>query len=238
MRIELKNVVVERQGRRCLDGIDLTIADGQTLGVLGPSGSGVSLLLKAAAGLLDPTEGQVLYDGVDLRSLSGEERRRLQTRTGFMFQDAALWANTNLLNNLLWPLQARHPGRPAGRLREDMGALLERVGFNQDLTWRPDRLSLGQQRFVSFLRAILPGPEALFLDEPHISMDSRWTRILDRETERLSGQGATVILGSHRAADWCDETNQLIILDRGRITHSGPPGQVRQSLPSLEVEPW
>ncbi len=250
MRLELQDVVVEREGRRGLDGISLTVEAGQSLGILGPSGSGVSLLLKTAAGLLDPTAGRVLYDGVDLRGMGAEERRLLQTRTGFMFQDAALWANSPVRNNLLLPLQAKHPRTPTRQLRREMAAQLERLGFQEDLNQRPDRLSLGQQRFVSFLRAVVPGPGALFLDEPHNSMDLHWIRVLDQETRRLHEQGTTVITGSHRSARWCDGLDHLIILDRGRVVQSGTPDQVRQNLAStprdgddpasafLEVEPW
>jgi len=222
----MKNVGVDWQGQRVLHGVNLCLEPGRVTGVLGLSGSGVSFLLKTAAGLLDPTDGQVLYDGIDLRHLKEEPRRQLQTRTGFMFQEAALWANTNLEGNLMLPLQARYPDWKKSRLREHLQQTLAGFKFDEDLSLRPDRLSLGRQRFVSFLRAALPGPEALFLDEPHNRMDSPWRRAVSREVKRLRDAGAALLLGDHHAAEWCELVDHLVILGEGWIKLEGEPTEV------------
>jgi phospholipid/cholesterol/gamma-HCH transport system ATP-binding protein len=229
MRIELQQVSMEFQGQTLLHGIDLVIAPGTSVAILGPSGSGVSLLLKTAAGLLDPDAGQVLYDGRDLGGMPDRERRHLQTQTGFMFQDAALWANTNLEGNLLLPLRAAQPNKKPKELRTRMAAELERLRFKQDLRLRPDRLSFGQRRFVSFLRAILPGPRVLFLDEPHAGMDSHWVRTLSGEIKRLHRDGATLVMGGHRAGDWLPLAEKLLVLNEGRVAFTGTLAEARAS---------
>ncbi|MEZ4388085.1 MAG: ATP-binding cassette domain-containing protein [Candidatus Krumholzibacteriia bacterium] len=229
MRIELQNVSVERRGRRILDRVDAVFAPGQMTVVLGRSGAGLSTLLKTAAGLVQPTGGQVLYDGQALANLDHRRRQALQTRTGFMFQDAALWANSSLLVNLDLPLQAKFPGLGPAERRVRIDTALNSCGFAADLRLRPAMLSHGQQTMVSFLRAIAPGPEALFLDEPMAAMDQRWRGILIRVLGELRAQGAAVVAVSHDAELARVLADRLVILADGRVLADGAPEAVRES---------
>lgn len=217
MRIELRNVDVELGGRRILHGIDLEFGPGEITAVRGRSGSGLSVLLKTAAGLIAPTTGTVFYDDRGYDSLGEQETTQLQTRTGFMFQDAALWANMSLAANLDLPLRAKFPRQDAAERRRRVTDALERFGVSLDLGKRPVDLSLGEQKFLSFLRAVLPEPEAILLDDPLAGMDDRSAEILLNHLAEMKADGVTVVLGSHGSDTATDLADRHFILDQGSI---------------------
>lgn len=233
MRVELRNVTVAWLEKPVVKGVNLAIEPGEMVVVLGRSGSGVSLLLKTAAGLMEPALGSVRHEGVDLQDLGGTEGRRRQTQTGFMFQDAALWANTNLEGNLMLPLQAKFPTRSGDELREMMRAGLAEAGFRQDLSQRPAQLSVGRQRFVSFLRATLPDPSILFLDEPILGLDPVWMAALWRRVGTLLAGGTTVLAGSHRFDSWCEKADRVVLLDGGCVVREGTPREIKEAVPEV-----
>lgn len=234
MRVELQDVTVGWGGKALLCHVNLTLEPGRMVGVVGPSGSGVSLLLKTAAGLVEPLEGQVCHDGVALNRLGEEASRRMQTRSGFMFQDAALWANTSLEGNLLLPLRAKFPELSAGEQQTRLKEGLQAAGFLTDLGRRPAQLSRGQQRFLSFLRATLPDPEALFLDEPVMGLDAAWSDTMWRRAAELRADGACILAGSHHFQSWCHAADHILLLEDGRIAREGPPDRIRSSAPEVK----
>lgn len=226
MRIELQKVTVERAGRRILDGVDAVFEPGLLTMVLGRSGAGLTTLLKTAAGLIEPGGGRVLYDGRALADLDARERRVLQTRTGFVFQDAALWANSSLLANLDLPLQAKFPDLGPAARRDRIDSVLNSCGFAADLNLRPAMLSLGQRKVVSFLRAVVPDPEALFLDEPTGSLDRHWRRALLRIVAERRRQGTTLAVAGHDVRLAEAPADRLVVLDRGRVLAAGDRDEV------------
>lgn len=226
MRIELQKVTVERGGRRILDGVDAVFEPGRLTVILGRSGAGLTTLLKTAAGLIEPGGGRVLYDGRALADLDARARRTLQTRTGFVFQDAALWANSSLLANLDLPLQAKFPGLGPAARRERIDSALNSFGFAADLKDRPATLSLGQQKVVSFLRALVPDPEALFLDEPTASLDQHWRGTLLRVLDERRRQGATLAAAGHDARLTGTMADRLVVLHEGRVLAAGTRDEV------------
>ncbi len=217
MLIELKDVAVNLSGKSILEGINLDLEPGQITLIHGQSGSGLSVLLKTVAGLITPASGQVLYDGVDISSLSEQKMRRLQTRTGFMFQYAALWANMPLASNLHLPLQAKFPDLTTESRQQIIDEALKQFSYSADLKKRPVELSLGQQKFMSFLRAVIPGPEALMLDEPLAGMDRHWMETVVKHLSELRDSGKTLILGSHNSPVLFNLSDQCILIQHGRI---------------------
>lgn len=221
MRIELDKVGVKLGGRSVLEDVCLDLVPGTLTVISGGSGCGTSVLLKTAAGLISPTRGAVLYDGRNYASLDEGERPRLQTRTGFMFQDAALWANMSLAANLDLPLQAKFPQLNRGARRRLVAEVLAGFGCELDLSLRPVELPLGEQKFVSFLRAVIPGPEALFLDEPLAGLDSRWAEILLTRLAELRTAGTTMVVGSHNVGLPAGLVDQQFDLVRPQGGHKG-----------------
>lgn len=195
----------------------MKLEPGQITLVHGHSGAGISVLLKTVAGLIRPTRGEVLYDGTDIATLREREMRKLQTRTGFMFQDVALWANMPLASNLHLPLEAKFPNLSADERKQIIDEALKQSGFTVDLNKRPVELSLGQQKFLSFLRAIIPGPEALMLDEPLSGMDRHWAEIVINKLRELRARGTTLVFGSHNSQMSSDLADHLVVLHHGQI---------------------
>ena len=229
MRIELQGVTVQRKGRSILREVDATFEAGRMTVILGRSGAGLSTLLKTAAGLVQPTRGRVLYDGQALDTLDNRQMLALQTRTGFMFQDAALWANADLATNLDLPLRTRFPDLDTDARRRIVDTALNSLGFTADLKQRPAMLSQGQQKTVSFLRAMIPGPEALFLDEPMASMDRQWRDVLIRILGELREHGVALIAVSHDVELTRALADDVVVMHEGRVLASGPSAAVRAS---------
>lgn len=217
MRVELQQVWVELGGRTILRGIDLQLEPGAVTVIGGRSGAGLSTLLKTAAGLLTPQSGRVVYDGQDLAGLDARARQRLQTRTGFMFQDAALWANQTLSANLELPLRAKDPDQPAAARQRRIEAALAACGWTAALDQRPVQLSLGEQKMLAFLRAVVPGPEVLFLDEPLAALDGRWRQRLLGQLAELRTRGVTVAVVSQDPDPLSPVVDSLLDLDGGRV---------------------
>lgn len=220
MLIELKNVSVKLGGRQILENINLKLTPGQITAIVGPSGCGLSVLLKIAAGLIPPSSGQILYDGRQLESFPEDELRKLQTRTGFMFQDAALWANQPLFANFDLPLQAKYPQMDAEERKNKINTSLQQFGFSVDTQKRPADISLGQKKFASFLRAVIPGPEALLLDEPVAGMDRIWADRIWNELSSLKASGTTIALTSNQHEEDFELADSLVFLKGGRITET------------------
>lgn len=233
MRLTMRNVTVGWQHQKILRGVNLDLEPGRFVVALGASGTGVSLFMKTAAALTYPLGGTVQYDGIDPDTLGEEDSRRLQTRTGFMFQDAALWANTPSEGNLMLPLRARYPDRKPDELKSMMLDFLQTAGYGGDLSLRPSQLSHGRRRFLSFLRAALPGPEILFMDEPILGLDLPWVQSLWARVRDLRAAGTSILAGTHAFADWCLEADRILLLDEGRIVREGSPSEIQGCLPEV-----
>lgn len=197
-----------------LHDIDLTIAPGDAVAIVGASGSGKSTLLGLLAGLDTPSGGQVWINGTDLFALDEDGRARLRgAMIGFVFQSFQLLPNLTALENVMLPLEL------AGRrdARETAQAVLVRVGLEQRLHHYPRQLSGGEQQRVAIARAFSPQPKLLFADEPTGNLDrATGERVADLLFEINREQATTLILVTH------DETlarrcNRRLELDKGRL---------------------
>lgn len=197
-----------------LDAVDLTIATGEFVAVLGPSGSGKSTLLGLAAGLDRPTSGEVRIDGEVIQNLSEDSLARLRRRKiGFVFQSFQLLGNMTALENVLLPLELGGHERPLERARQ----LLERVGLGERGHHYPAQLSGGEQQRVALARAFAPRPAILFADEPTGNLDgATGARILDVLDELRAGVAATLVLVTHDPSI-AERADRRIFLRDGRV---------------------
>src|SRR5262249_11767800 len=146
-------------------GIDLEARKGETLAVLGQSGTGKSVLLKLLVGLKPPDEGSVEIAGRDLVGMPVEELNETRKRIGFLFQQAALYDSLTVEENVEFPLR-RHTDKPERERRERARELLASLGMEADLDKLPSEISGGMQKRVGLARALALDPEIILFDEP------------------------------------------------------------------------
>jgi|TARA_B110000438_G_scaffold299392_1_gene349463 putative ABC transport system ATP-binding protein len=211
--IEVRNVskqVVTTEGTlRILDQIDLSVADGETIAIVGPSGSGKSTLLGILAGLDLPSEGTVSLNGKNITAMDEEGRAAVRAKdVGFVFQSFHLLPGLTALENVALPLE----------LNGDVKALetaryyLERVGLNHRTTHYPRQLSGGEQQRVAVARAFACRPTILFADEPTGNLDTGTGQIINDLLFDLNREeGTTLVLVTHEMnlAARCNRTLQL-----------------------------
>jgi putative ABC transport system ATP-binding protein len=199
-----------------LDGIDLDIAAGEFVAVLGPSGSGKSTLLALMAGLDRPSAGEISINGERIDGLS-EDRLALMRRhtIGFVFQSFQLLGNFTARENVMLPMELL--GRPDARARAD--ALLASVGLGERGHHYPSQLSGGEQQRVALARAFAPKPVLLLADEPTGNLDGATGRVvLELLAEMRASEGATLVLVTHDEAVAALADRRIHLRD-GRIEH-------------------
>jgi len=206
---------------RALDGINLTIADGEFVSVTGRSGSGKSTLLDVLGLLLRPTSGRVLIDGVDAGGLSDRRRARLRgVKLGFVFQEYNLLPTMNALENVMLPLN--YAGRTDSDGARRAMALLHEVGLADRARHRPDQLSGGQQQRVAIARALVNRPSVVFADEPTGSVDSEISAQLAETMKRMNREHGTTFLIVTHDLDLAAQTDRIISLRDGRVIADRP----------------
>jgi putative ABC transport system ATP-binding protein len=203
-----------------LDGVNLQITDGEMVAVMGPSGSGKSTLMNVV-GLLDrPTEGVFLLDGIDVSSLSDDERSRARgCRIGFVFQGFNLLPRMTALSNVELPLRLN----PKGQNRKEAAiAALTRVGLADRAGHKPSELSGGQQQRVAIARALANQPSLVLADEPTGNLDSTSTRAIIGLLQDLNlTDGITVVVVTHEneVAEAC---KRVVALEDGKVVEDRP----------------
>ncbi len=209
---------VGRETIRALDGVTFEVQRGEYLTVTGPSGSGKSTLLMSLGGLLHPTSGRVMFDGVDIYRQSPPALAQFRTETiGFVFQQFHLIPYLTAWENVALPLMLT--GNHQGKHKQIAVGLLERVGLSARLNHKPSQLSVGQQQRVAMARTLANNPSVILADEPTGSLDPTLTTELLSLLEGLNRDGKTIILVTHShevamAGDRC------LSLQDGRIAQA------------------
>jgi phospholipid/cholesterol/gamma-HCH transport system ATP-binding protein len=153
-----------------LDGIDLRVARGETLAVLGRSGTGKSVLLKLVVGLQKPDAGSIHIHGREVTNLALDELNEVRKKIGFLFQNAALYDSLSVEDNVIFPLK-RHTKTSTSEQRERARALLAQLGMEKDVQKMPAQLSGGMRKRVGLARALALDPDILLFDEPTAGLD-------------------------------------------------------------------
>lgn len=179
-----------------LDGVTFEVQRGEYLTVTGPSGSGKSTLLMSLGGLLHPTSGRVLFDGVDIYRQSPRELAHFRTKTiGFVFQQFHLVPYLTAWENVALPLMLN--GNNQGKHKQIAVGLLERLDLGSRLDHKPAQLSVGQQQRVAMARTLANDPSVILADEPTGSLDPNLTADLLSLLADLNDEGKTIILVTH-----------------------------------------
>lgn len=211
--VSLKHVTKRFGARVAVNALSLEVAEGSTLGVLGPSGGGKTTVLRLIAGLETPDEGEV-YLGGQLASSS----RRLHVRpsdrnVGFVFQDLALWPHMTVGSNLRFVLESRR--WPTATRNQRIDEMLELVGMRDRVTEYPGHLSGGEQQRVALARALVARPDLLLLDEPLSSLDAELrTQLRDELSAIPRTLGVTMVYVTHDRSDVAAFGGTHIVLSR------------------------
>lgn len=222
-RIELRQLTRRLpSGERLLtilDHVDLTVAAGEFVAILGPSGSGKSTLLALTAGLDRPSSGEVLLDGDPIHELSEDDLARLRRRRiGFVFQSFELFTNFTARENILLPLELA--GAPRVERRAD--ELLDQVGLGRRGHHYPSQLSGGEQQRVALARAFATDPPILLADEPTGNLDgATGERVLSILGDLRQESGTTLLLVTHDTAV-ARRADRLVELVDGRVVRDEP----------------
>ncbi len=220
-------------GIQALDDVSFEVEKGEFLAIIGLSGSGKSTLLRCINRLIEPTEGTIIWDGVDITNASQEELRKIRRRIGMVFQHFNLVNRSKVLTNVL-----------AGRLgysnpalsvvnrfsKADMDkayAQLARVGLEEKANARADELSGGQQQRVGVARAMMQDPEIMLADEPVASLDPVLAHSIMQYLERINQDDGVMVLCSLHFLDLVHQyADRVIALNDGKLVFEGSPQEI------------
>jgi ABC-type lipoprotein export system ATPase subunit len=226
--VVLEDVRISSEGYTILKDVSVAFPRGRSTIIMGPSGCGKSTLLKAAAGIMPPEQGFVRVHGRDVRELSDRELAEMGRSTGFVFQDAALWENRTMYQNVSFPLEY-HFDLTEKQIEERVTKLLGRLDLADQAGLRPAQLSAGERKAISFCRAVIHGPSTVFMDEPTLSVDREKGEVLLDMIRELKADGRTLITVTHdpKLTSWL--ADYLVILRHGEVVEAGEFAAVRSS---------
>lgn len=229
-RIRIRGLVKTFGDDRVLDGVDLDLGIGESLAVIGQSGTGKSVMIKCMLGLLQPDAGSILIDGEEMVGADAGARSRLGAKVGMLFQGGALFDSLPVWRNVTFGLTQGRAGWSA-EMRAIATENLARVGLGADiLDKRPSELSGGMQKRVALARAIAPRPEILFFDEPTTGLDPiRAGVINDLICELVADLGMTALTITHDMTSARKIAHRVAMLHHGRVVWQGPLAQLDAS---------
>lgn len=239
--IELRDVRKRFGAQVVLDGVNFTVNDGETLALLGPSGTGKSVLLKHIVGLIRQDSGTVMVDGNDVAKLKREALRKLRSTIGYVFQNGALFDSMTVFENIRLGITDDEECRcDMDACRARISRSLTLVNLDPDTLQKyPSQLSGGMRKRVGISRAIAGQPKYLLYDEPTSGLDPVNADIIDDLVKRLSDElGVTSVMVTHDVRGAFKVADRLALLTGGKIVHQGtaeefmksPVPEVRQFL--------
>lgn len=220
--IELRNVVASSGGYEILAGANVAFPAGSFSVVMGSAGSGKSTLLKVAAGLVIPDSGAVLWNGKDTGHWHRKDELAFRAASGFVFQDAALWANTNILNNVAMPIRVHKPWMGESDVAEAVRLLLKKLGYDEGMAMRPAELSAGEQKLISIARAVIHDPSIVFMDDPTSNLDEDAVERVFGLLGELKEKRKTVIVVANNSELAYRFADALGVIKNGVMAAFGP----------------
>ena len=229
-KISLRGVTKSFGPKKVLQGIDLDVAAGESMVVIGGSGTGKSVLLKCILGLLRPENGSIMIDGEETRDLSDRSRARVMRKFGMLFQGGALFDSLRVWENVAFgPIQS--DGMAPAQARDVAIAKLGAVGLGPEIgDLFPSELSGGMQKRVALARAIAREPEIIFFDEPTTGLDPIMADVInDLIVKCVSDLGATAVSITHDMASARKIGHRIGMLHEGRLIWQGPVSEIDRS---------
>jgi len=215
--------------KKVLQGVDLQIETGETMVVIGQSGSGKSVLLKHLIGLLKPDRGEIFLDGLNLTKLNEDDLQKATRKVGMLFQSAALFDSMSVYENIRFGLE-RQTGCPAEKVKALVEDSLAKVGLKGVERLMPHELSGGMKKRVGLARAIAYNPEVMLYDEPSTGIDpiraDAINGLINKMKEDLH---VTSVIITHDMVSAYKVADRIAMLFQGRIIEQGTPDEIRRS---------
>ncbi len=227
--VELERVWKSFERNRVLRGVSLALRKGTTLAVMGGSGTGKTVLLRIASGLLRPDAGEVSLFGTRIDRMSEEGMLALRRRSGFVFQGAALFDSLSVFENVAYPLR-EHTRMSLGQITDRVHEFLSLVGLPDTDDLLPAELSGGMRKRVGIARALVMEPEVVFFDEPTAGLDPTNARLVAQLIAQLrTGVCDTAIVVTHDVEFAELVADQMAILLDGEFADVGTPAEIHRS---------
>lgn len=221
--IELRNVHKKFGQQVVLDGVNFTVREGETVALMGPSGTGKSVLLKHIIGLIRPDAGDVIVDGKNVGELSRQELRDLRFHIGYVFQNGALFDSMNVFENVRLGISDEAKFADLQYARDRVAYCIRLVNLTPDVLEKfPAQLSGGMRKRVGIARAIVGEPRYLLYDEPTSGLDPVNADIIDSLARRLDKElGVTSVMVTHDVRGAFHVADRLALLSGGKIVMEG-----------------
>ncbi|PKR56947.1 MULTISPECIES: ABC transporter ATP-binding protein [Thalassospira] len=229
-KISLRNVHKAFGAKKVLQGVDLDVAAGSSVAIIGGSGTGKSVTLKCILGLLTPDQGSIVIDGLDMTTASRSDHEAMLAKTGMLFQGAALFDSLSVWENVAFGLIEGKGMKP--KLARDLAiARLADVGLDADVAnLSPASLSGGMQKRVGLARAIATEPEILFFDEPTTGIDPIMGDVINDLIVKCTRElGASAVTITHDMASARKIADRVAMLYQGKIIWDGPVSEIDQT---------
>lgn len=229
-KIELRDVRKSFGAKKVLTGVTVKVEKGQSLVVIGGSGTGKSVMLKCILGLMHPDSGQIFVDGEETTRFTGRKRERVMEKFGMLFQGAALFDSLPVWENVAFGLiQGKHMARK--QAKDIAIAKLAQVGLNADVgELKPSELSGGMQKRVSLARAIAAEPEIIFFDEPTTGLDPIMADVINELIKKCVRElGATAISITHDMASCRRIADKVAMIYEGKFIWEGAVQDIDRS---------
>lgn len=227
--IELKHISKSFENKVVLEDINCVFENGKTNLIIGQSGSGKTVLMKCIVGLLEPTSGELLYDGRDFLTFNKNDKKGLRREMGMIFQSGALFDSMSVLENVLFPLNMFSTGTLREQNKRAM-VCLDRVNLLDAKLKYPGEISGGMQKRVAIARAIALNPKYLFCDEPNSGLDPQTSLVIDELIHDITVEyNMTTIINTHDMNSVMGIGDNIMFLNKGHQEWNGNKSEIMSS---------
>lgn len=224
--IEIKDIRKSFNGTEVLKGVSAVFQDGKTNLIIGQSGSGKTVLLKTLLGIHTPDSGTISFNGKLFKDMTADQRRKLRTEIGMVFQGSALFDSMTVEENVGFPLQM-FTDKTQKEIKERVDFVLDRVKLVNAHKKKPSEISGGMQKRVAIARAIVNNPKYLFCDEPNSGLDPKTSIVIDNLIQEITKEyNITTVINTHDMNSVMEIGENIVFLKEGVLAWTGNSEQI------------
>ena len=219
-KLEAISLMQNFDGKCALDHVSFQVQEGEFLSILGPSGCGKTTLLRILIGLLQPSDGKLYKDGVDITHTPAAERGM-----GIVFQNYALFENMTVLGNVEYALKIKKATKQGARDKAE--AMVEHMGLKEHMMKKPHELSGGQQQRVAIARTLVLNPDVILFDEPMSALDADTRLMLRKELKKIQAEfGTTMIYITHDQEEAFALSDRIMVMEEAKVVQLAAPEEI------------